>query len=269
MKKITFVLGFMFALSTSSFAQNQTEFQKFISNTFEQKLTSLDNPSEVPDFLKSFSQDLSWREVTIAIDGKIEIPELYSKSDLEQKINFLARRSGISISWEIMQYNELTNRENSYIASMNVKVKLYANGEIIKEGTNNVQIVAEKKASFYQIKYMDVLQISQEQYLGNCYVRIASDNERTYAVDIAYPNGNNYENDGTKITVVSLDSFKKLVIDGNPQAYYWNTLNNEVSLKKEGQKLGVASTIENVILIAVKNEGKNTCSSVIRTAAKK
>lgn len=269
MKKITILLGLLFSLTRISFAQEQTEFQEFISNTFEQKLSHLTSTSDVPDFLKSFSRELSWRNVTVAIDGRVDNPELHSKSDLERKVNYLASRSKIDMSWEIMQYNELTHREKSYIATMNVKVKLYANGEMIREGMNNVQIVAEKKEGFFIISYMDILQISVEEYIGTCYVQIEAENDKIFSVDVAYPNGNIYKNFSSKITVMEAGPFKRFNVANRDQPFYWNNETNDVSLEKNGKKIGNANSMENVILIIVKTQGKGSCSEVIRTALKK
>ncbi len=269
MKRIALVLGLLLSLNTLSFAQEQTEFQKFISNTFEQKLSHLESPSDVPKFLQSFSRELSWRDVTVAIDGKVNNPELFSKSDLERKVNYLASRPGISMSWEIIEYNELTNRAQSYVASLNIKVKLYANGEMIREGMNNVQIVAEKKEDFFVISYMDILQITSEQFIGTCYVRINKENDNIFAVDIAYPNGNIYKDYSSKITIMDAGPFKRFNTANGNSSFYWNNETHDVSLTKDGQKIGSANSVENVILIMVKTQGKKMCSKVVRTAVKK
>lgn len=270
MKKIAIALGLLISTSTLSFAQTQTDFQKFITNTFEEKLDHIQSAQDLPEFLKSFSKDLEWKDVNVSIDGRIEAMPMGTKADLEKNVSKLAARPDIRMEWDILEYTELTKRENSYVATMNVKVSLFASGELIRTGTNNVQIVAIKKNDFFEIIYMDILQISNEQYLGACYVRISNEQEKSFQVDVAYPNGNEYKNFSSQVTVIDVaDPFKKIIINNNNKAFYWNPKNEEVSLTKEGQVVGKASTIENVLLVVVKTQGSEACSSVIRTSMKR
>ncbi len=269
MKRIVIAFGLLISINFLSLGQHQTEFQKFITATFETKLGALNSEQDVPDILRSFSRDLSWRDVTVSIDGRVDITDLEDKQDLERKLNSLARRPGIKMTWEIAEYNELTKRESSYIASLNVNVSLYANGKIIRTGVNNVQIVAVKKSDFFEIVYLDILQISEAQYIGPCYVRIEKKEEKSYTVDVAHPNGNTYKTFSSAVDVINVaDPFKKIIIEGTNTSFYWNPKGEFVSLSTDGQKLGQASTIENALLVIVKVQGKDTCSSVIRTAQK-
>ena len=270
MKKITIILGLLVSINFLSIGQDQTEFQKFITETLENKFSNLNSEQDIPNLLKSFSRDLAWRNVNVSIDGNVDIPAIETKKDLERQLSSLARRSSINMTWDIVEYNELTNRESSYIASLNVKVNLYADGEIIRTGMNNVQIVAVKKSTFFEIVYLDILQIADSQYIGPCYVHIEKNNERSYAVDVAHPNGNEYSTYSSNVDIISVsDPYKKLVIEGTNTAFYWDPKAESVSLSTEGKKLGQASSIENALLVIVKVQGKDRCSSVIRTALKK
>lgn len=266
MKNNLIILAALLVSTISVSAQKQTAFQEFIETTFEGKLSNINSYEDIAPFVKSFSDDMHWINVNVDINGKINESKLLTKPDLIKQISYLASRPSLSLKWEIEEYRELTKREDSRVASMKVKVSMYANDKLITSGFNLVQIVAVKKEGFYLINYMDLLRISSEAYVGPCYVMLNKTSDTKYLADIAYPNGNNYEHFETSIDIVSTSPFKLFLIDGAEKKYFWNEKTNDVSQSMKGQKVGNASTPENVMLIAISNESKERCSSIVRTA---
>ena len=105
-------------------AQNQTPFQDFIEETFENKLSNISSYADVAPLMQSFSSDFHWVNVKVDIDGKVSSPEIKNREELSNQINYLAGRPALSLAWEVEEYHELSKRENSRIASLKVKVSI-------------------------------------------------------------------------------------------------------------------------------------------------
>lgn len=246
-------------------AQEQTAFQDFITEVFEKKLSHINSYDDVAPLMRSFSEDYHWVNVEIGIDGKVSTPELKNKEDFSSQIKYLASRPALSLTWEIVEYHELSKREDSRIASLKVKVSIIANGTLVTSGYNIIKVVAEKNPEHYAIKYMDILQVASQSELGPCYVKLTRIDNANFDADIAYPDGNEYEHYLTKIKMIPAEPFKAFRIDDVEQHYYWNPITKDVTLNKKGRKVGNARTADNVIIIAISNEAKKRCTSMIRT----
>lgn len=266
MKKVLVVLGLIIGSSIAIQAQEKTPFQSFLEEVFENQLSNLSGHQDVAPFMRNFSEDLSWTDVEVEIDGTISTSVIKNKADLSKQINYLASRPSLGITWEIMEYHQLTARENTTIASLEVKVEVIANNKVIITGSNLAKVIAQKKEGKYFIKFVSLLRIDDTSVLGPCYLRLKTEDDKNYVADIAYPDGNQYEHFEKNLRFASADPLKAVIVDGVEQKFYWNPKTNDVSLDPNGRVIGNASTPETILTVIISDQTKSRCSSVIRTA---
>lgn len=267
MKNISKYLVILFLMGAPiiGFTQEKTGFQKFLEQTFEINLSNLKQGNNNAPFLKAFDQKLVWVNAVISVNGDVT-ENRRTKDDLKKALEQLGRQKQLAIHWDILQYNELTARENTLFASFDVDVSLEANGKTISSGKNIVQLIAKKMDGFYAITYLSVLQISKKMYSGPCYVNINKTENNTFSTLTAYPAGTDYALYEQNMTFTETNTMNMVTLENVEQKCFWNPKNNEVALKKDGSiKIGSAKDEAGVILVILKHFGNKTCTKMIRT----
>ena len=265
----TFILSaFSFILMLTPIignAQEETDFQKFLVQTFEVNLSNLDQGNNNAPFLKAFGEKLVWTNAIVSIDGSVT-ERSRSKADLKQELTKLGREHGLSVKWDILQYNELTARENTRIASFDVNVLLQANGATISKGKNVVQVIAKKMDGFYVITYLSVLQVSDKLYIGPCYVNIKETSPTSFATATAFPAGTEYDVIEKEFSFLETKTAQVVKIKGVEQNYFWNPKSNAITLNNDGSiKIGSAENKNGVILMVIKHQSGKKCTKMIKT----
>ncbi len=247
-------------------AQEKTGFQQFLEETFEVKLSNLDQGNNNAPFLKAFDEQLVSLNAVVSVNGSVtQITR--TKEELKSALARLGRENGLTYSWDILQYNELTARESTMFASFKVKVTLEKGGKTISKGKNIVQIIAKKMDGFFVITYMSVIQISDKMYAGPCYVNITKNSDNSYATTISYPNGTEYEFVDKSITFTEADGMTVVQIENIEQKYFWNPKLNSVSLEmRGGRKVGTATEPNGIILVVLKDIGSKKCTKMVLTS---
>jgi len=166
--KFTAIFLFM-ATPILSFSQDGSGFEQFIKKTFENEINAISKGKNPSDFLNSFSESLVWVNLNVSIDGRVS-GKKNDKEKLNQTMNMLQSRPNLDIVWEIESQNTVQVRENTRMSTFEVKVTMYASGEVISSGKNMIEVIARKMNDKFYVNYFSIIQISDKTYKGRCFV---------------------------------------------------------------------------------------------------
>ena len=146
-----FVLLGLTSLFPTNVLGQSSEFGAFVNETFQNHLNNLTNTGNSSLFLAAFDQELVWVDVDVAIDGRVSMRK-NGKDYLQKLIYRVNANKSLRVTWDIVKFNELTRRENTYMGSFEVDVHIYADDELLSSGKNFVEVLAKRPGEKFVIQ---------------------------------------------------------------------------------------------------------------------
>ena len=266
--KLSAIILFM-AAPLLSFSQTGAGFEKFLKSTFEANINAVSDGHNPSKFLSAFSDNLAWVNINVSIDGRIS-GKKNDKVKLSDVMNALASHPTLDIKWKVEKINEVSVRENTRLATFEVSVKMFAEGELISSGKNMMEVLARKVDGKYYINYFSIIQLSDQTYKGRCFVDSKKTKTTMYSTTTSFPNGTFYESTKNELFFVGSDKLRVVKLDHDGELYYWNTVQGTVSKDKAGKQfVGNANTEEEVVLRVLRDDHSNKCTNMIYESKKK
>jgi hypothetical protein len=236
----------------------------FVHETFQNHMNNLHNESNSKAFLAAFDSSLIWVDVRVAIDGRVAMRGL-GKEYLQKLIYRVNANRSLRITWDIVKFNELTSRENTYMGSFEVDVNIFLNDTLISSGKNFIEILSKKRGENFLIQYFSVVQIANQTNIGRCFLKTEKV-DQVYRTNLSFPNGTEYESVENQIQFIGSEKLVPVKLNPGDQTYYWNTIEKIVSKEQSGNiRLGentIGSEAEVIKVILQQNHG-NKCTHII------
>ena len=269
-KQITSLVVGLLLFAGQSFATSidANDFKNFISQTFEKNLGNLDHGNNIAPFLRAFSNDMTWVNIFISTNGKVD-EETLTKSDLRKAVLLSGNTPSLYVKWSITDYGMFKVRNNTIIGTFDVNVTLYAGDRVITKGKNIVQVIATPINDTYVITYLNILQTADVIYKGECFVNITPTDDNSFIVNTYIPDGSEYKNVTNEINFSGDNKNQLVKLNEDEQTYFYSPIQKSLSINKMGgPKLASVSSREIAIMEIIKIQQKNKCLQLVRSTKK-
>lgn len=255
----------------TGYGQDEKSYSDFLTRVFVKDLNSLRAGNNVAPFVSAFAQKFEGEIITIQINGD-RVRHNFDKASLSNSLSRPVKSPALVTKWEIVEFDLITFRNNTGIATFESKTLVYSHDTLISTGTNLVRVVSTFKDGQYLIKYLSVVQIADETYRGKCYAEIVDLENKKVQVNVYHPNGTDYDVIRDSIVIGSTPTGLTTFTNqgANSNTYYWNPKSGPITTSREGTgEIGNATNRNRAIIYVLTKVYTAQCSVIYPTAKKK